>query len=658
MIAPERDTDVRFDYVPGDFFMLGAASVALLTFYDNARLRVLAERMAGRLRSFWLVAPLVAFGRWLGGRDILASSLVLAVAALWMSRPLWGGIWFEGHEYGRYLSRTIEFVRGWREGSVYPRWAPDFYGGFGSPFFDFFPPGVFAAAGPLALAGLSIPTALKIAMLGFTLLGGLGALALVRGETERTDAGLVAGAAFVFMPYRFVDLFLRGDLAEYAAISLLPWAFFFYREISRAPREQLPGRVFLASLTHAGVLLTHTIIGQWATEALALAVLLPALGHFWRGEHFRALSPVLAMGGAFCLAAVYLLPALGEKEFCSFERVMGGYYTTTDHLVPAADFFNLSYYAFVGDLLQRAVRMPFSIGTPLVLAMVLAAACLLFRGTRRAVLPSIPWWLGTAAVLWLMTPAARGAYRFLPLAGYLQFPWRLLGLSSALGAAALGTTWAAFTCGGALRRWRWPLALVAVALVAFEARRFEGVKRYYVLAELPDSAEAVAQRVEGTTSAHEHLPRAVVALPLRPRDSLVKPAEGPVRATAEQLDGTSYRLSISAEGPGSVDVQIFHFAGWRARTLSGPAEAAFAPSPRGLTRLAVPGAGEYVVQLSFGSTPIRKAGATISLLALLFLLPALRLLARLQPDSRRSSASPGEASPIAARARRLRAPPA
>ena len=88
------------------------------------------------------------------------------------------------------------------------------------------------------------------------------------------------------------------------------------------------------ALCHAAVLLTHTVIGQWASEAIFLLVLPPAIGDWARGRRFRALAPFLAIGGAFGLAAVYVLPALAEKGFSHFERVVGGYYTAAGHTVP------------------------------------------------------------------------------------------------------------------------------------------------------------------------------------------------------------------------------------------------------------------------------------------------------------------------------------
>ncbi|MHB8420793.1 MAG: 6-pyruvoyl-tetrahydropterin synthase-related protein [Myxococcales bacterium] len=618
--------DPRFRQ-PYDFFMLGPCAVGMLAVWDGERRKALFERFRARWQALPIATPAAACARFLGKREVLLGTLAFLALGAWMSAPLWGGVWFDAHEYSRYVSRTIEYLRDLRDGTLFPRWAPDFYGGFGTPFFDFYPPGVFASASLFALLGVSVTTALKLVMLGATVAGGVGAFELVRRETGRADAGLVAGAAFTFAPYRFVDLFLRGDLAEYAAIALLPWMFLYYRELTRASRERLPRTAFLAALCHAGVLLCHTVIGQWATEAVFALALVPALADGWRGRRLQALGPLAAMGGALGLSAIYVLPALAEKSAAHLERMREGYNSFSGHMVPALDYLKFSYYGWVGDF-PPSQRMPFSVGVPLAAAAVLGLACLFSPRARRILRSALPFWIGTLALLWVMTPSAQWVYRLLPLAEYIQFPWRLLGLTAAFGAGVVGITWAAAVDGARLSRARWPLAILAVLLIGLEARRFEAVKGYYAPAQIPASAAAVAATMDATTSEDSHLPRTAPRPPPHPRTQLAVASPG-VEVRAEQRSGTSYLIDVDAKVPGTVDVQILDFPGWRAKTLEGPGTIELSPSPAGLTRLAIAAPGHYQVSVWFGTTPARTAAAAISLLTLLLFLPLLRLAARL-----------------------------
>ena len=55
-----------------------------------------------------------------------------------------------------HILRTLEVSHLLREGVLYPRWAPDFYLGYGYPFFNFYAPGAHLLAALAALTGLGV----------------------------------------------------------------------------------------------------------------------------------------------------------------------------------------------------------------------------------------------------------------------------------------------------------------------------------------------------------------------------------------------------------------------------------------------------------------------------------------------------------------------
>ena len=122
--------------------------------------------------------------------------------------------------------------------------------------------------------------------------------AAVKAETDRADAALVAAALFAFMPYHVTLVYVRGDLAEYGAVSGavrdlgVPHA-----RASRAARYA-PLRA-LAAGTHAATLLVHTLTGQWLTEFLALIVGWTA----WRSHRAGDRGRALALGRPSCAPA-------------------------------------------------------------------------------------------------------------------------------------------------------------------------------------------------------------------------------------------------------------------------------------------------------------------------------------------------------------------
>jgi hypothetical protein len=341
-----------------------------------------------------------------------------------------------------------------------------------------------------------------------------------------------------------------------------------------------------------------------------------------------------------------VLPALAEKGFSHFERVVGGYYTAAGHTVPISLMLKFDFYDFTGDF--PPTRMPFSIGVPVALGLLFAVASLFLPRGRRALRLLLPWLLGALVFIYLMFPIAGPVFRLLPLSEYVQFPWRFLGFVAAFGAAVIGVTWAVLVDGPFLRQARWPLAVLAIGVIVYGSRSREGVKAYYPQAKVPVTFAQVAATVDGTASADEHLPRQAIGPPKHERTELVTAVGPAVRATATQSSGTEYVVDISADEAGpeeagsagrraeaggrsiQADMELFFFPGWTAKTLSGPGEVTLSASPVGLVRLTAPQAGSYKVAVSFGTTPVRTAAAALSLLTLLLLLPALKLAAKLR----------------------------
>jgi len=573
-----------------------------------------------------------AIPRW----QLLLCIAIVVVLALGTTWPLWGRYWFPSHEMGRYLLRTFEYVRGWQDGHVFPRWAPDFYGGHGAPTFVLFSPGILALGGLFHISGAELATSLKLAIAVLTATGGLGAFFLVRGETRRTDAALVAAAAFVFVPYHFVDLYARGDLAEYGAACLIPVTLWLYRALGRAPYPQLPRIGLGAAIVHAILIVTHTLIGQWATELLFVVLVATMVPH-WRTDRRRVVIGATVLLAALAIAAYYLVPAFVEMKLLHVERLGGSYNDPMLHMVPVRRFFKFGYWFFGGDTptdTPHGVRMPFTIGIPLAAAMVFALACLVRVQTRRALRGSALWWALTIAVLFVMIPFAKPLWSLLPYSSRIQFPWRLLALAGAVGAAAIGATWVAVVPG--TWRPRWILALLAVALIAINGRRFVRISDTEFLslskADPAMTAELIQQWNEGT-AAGEHVPLTVVDMPPQPRSTLLELVSGSAQFHAVQLGGTTYGVTIDAASSCDLDLALFYFPGWTAVTDSGPAQVAGTASPKGMFRIHVPDAGHYEIRVELHHTSVQLFAEIITILFLLGLYPGLRLLVRRKQHS-------------------------
>jgi hypothetical protein len=520
------------------------------------------------------------------GALALLSALFGALACL----PIFGGYWWYSHEMRAYPVRVKAYLSVLAAGSAYPRWVPELYSGHGSPFFNYYAPGVYAAAALFCRLGLDVAFALKLVMVLGSAAGAVGLFGLVLGETRRSDAALLAAVFFVFMPYHMGDLFVRGDLAEYLALSWLALAIWAYRALERRPR--LPVYVG-AALAHAALLFTHTLMALWGTELIAV-VLLPHALRLARAKDWRRLGALAAtLAAAVGLSAVYTLPALFERSQVHIDQLIDPqrHLDLFENFGSAASF----YTPGIGYL------------GPIPAIFFLVAAVRAFRRDA-AIRRTFPWWLGVLALLFLMLPVSRPVWHLFPFARYLQFPWRVLGLVSVLLPVAIGLTWA--TAIPASHRHRLTLSSALALLCALLALRLIHIDNWFRADAFAESTAGIA---DGMTAADEYLPALVQ--PSRPRAEPVVHASAPgIRVHSAMRAGVGFRVRFDADRAGTIDLGHFWFPGWTARSRSVSVQ----PSNEGLIRLSVPRAGSYDVAIRFGSTPIRTFATVISIFTLLF----------------------------------------
>lgn len=524
--------------------------------------------------------------------------------------PLWQHHWFNSHEGYSYVMRVVEFEAALRHGDFYPRWASDFYGGYGAPFFVFYAPLSFAGGAVFSAVFGSAVAGLKAWLTLASIVAGLGAYAVVKAETRRPDAALLAALLFLAAPYRLTNIYVRGDIAEYTALAFLPWAVWGYRGIAQAlPLELAPRRAVAAVLLHAALLFSHAIMAMWCTMLLAVVVLVTGYQASRRGAPRQLWLLGTAFTLALAVASVYLGPALIQKSYVKIDVALGGANEPVNQLLRLSALFG------VGQ---------FGVGGYVAAALALALAAALFRRSPTA----LGWGLGAALCVLMSTRYAEGFWDLkLPLTRFIQFPWRLHGLAALGVAFSLGLAWAALVRGSS---WREASVLVLGACAALASAPLCAVTNPLERGSFPDTTLEIRKGVYHTT-AGEYLPSVVSAPPRYAATALVGATTGVVTVERTLSVGSVHELSLRAGGASTIELNLHMFPGWAVETLSGPAGTTIATSPTGLVSLKLPSAGQYRLRVSFGASPLRALFGGMSVLALFGAWPLLRALSRSRP---------------------------
>ncbi len=150
--------------------------------------------------------------------------LLLAILSLVSSVPLWSVDWFVSHENIDLIERVIAYTEEIRHGDIYPRWLSLTYYGKGSPFANFYSPGFYLLSAWLHSLGLPLLISLKIPATLLFFAGSWGMYLWTRPHFG--NIGSVAAAiVYLFTPYHFVNIYVRGAFAEFAALAVLPYLF-------------------------------------------------------------------------------------------------------------------------------------------------------------------------------------------------------------------------------------------------------------------------------------------------------------------------------------------------------------------------------------------------------------------------------------------------
>lgn len=539
--------------------------------------------------------------------------LLVVGAALVASLPLLRPGLPDTHDGLFHYYRLAALHEAVRSGCLYPRWFPDFAFGYGQPVLLFYGPGSYYIAELFCLLGVGYLTATKLSMLCAGLVAGTGAYGLARIHLRSWPSSLVA-TAYVLAPYRLADLYVRGAFAEVWGLALLPLLLVATERVVAAQSRR--GFIALVSVW-TGLVLTHNLTALMAAPLWLVYVLIVCRRHR-RSPLLPALSGAAALG----LSAFYWLPIVEATPLVGLGNTFSTDAWERYLTAPAETLSRSLLYHYFPD---QGVAHQYPVGLAALVGMALAVA--LVAVAWRAVTSKGHWWfaVGLAGLAWMLQcSAAAPVWRYLPLLGFLQFPWRLMGPFWLGWALILGTGLdAGISLKPASGRLSGVLAsagAVGLAVVGMVA--------------LPRATVAVDDGADWTTEMWRHdaaigqvgatwtaeyvpvwvtvdrsaMPRDPVATDRPPGYTL--PTGTTVAPESAGYYEVTYRVSTAV--PLRLALHRFYFPGWSA-TVDGQPTAVEPHTDLGLMSLVVP-AGEHRVRVSFVERPLWTIGRAVSAL--------------------------------------------
>lgn len=177
---------------------------------------------------------------------------IIFLFSLVAGQKLFSSKFYTTHDGGGHVIRMEEFNLALSEGQFPVRIAKRINYGLGYPFFHFNYPMIYYLGELLYRLGFTFVGAFKFLMVSSLIAGSLGMYAYARYFFTEVPS-IIAGLFYLFAPYRFLNMYVRGAAAETAGLAVLPWVLFSCEYFVRT-KNSLP---FIVSMTV--LVLTHNI---------------------------------------------------------------------------------------------------------------------------------------------------------------------------------------------------------------------------------------------------------------------------------------------------------------------------------------------------------------------------------------------------------------
>ena len=340
--------------------------------------------------------------------------------SFWAIQPFFIPGFFPMHD-DTQVARVFEMGKVLKDGIFPVRFVPDLGYGYGYPLFNFYAPLAYYVGGVFMLLGFDALLAAKIMMALGVILAGVFMYFLTR-EFFGELGGIISGLFYVYAPYHAIDIYVRGDVAEFWAYAFIPlMALGFYK------RSMLIGSIGLA-----GIILSHNLTALMVTPFLLIAILLNCYIALKTKRSFIIyhLSFIILVGLA--LSAFYWIPALLEMKYTNVLSQIGGGADFRDHFVCIYQLWD-SLWGFGGSTSSCIDGLSFKIGKLHMIASLVAIVLVLFvnkikKSKRGAII--ILSFLGFLLSIFFMLEISKSVWEAIPAMGFFQYPWRFLLLAS------------------------------------------------------------------------------------------------------------------------------------------------------------------------------------------------------------------------------------
>lgn len=238
--------------------------------------------------------------------------IILSYIAL---RSLISVPFYTSHDSFTHTARIAAYYDSMKDGQFPVKWAKNLNGNLGSPIFIYSYPLVYMIGGGLHFVGVKYEDAFRLIIGGGYLLSGLAMYWWLKNRFGKVP-GFMGAVIYLWTPYRFLDVYVRGALAENFAYIFLPLILLGIDKVFLA-KSRVNWWWLLMTVSSIGMFLGHNVV-----SAMFLPVAVVWVGLlFWTTKNKKgALFVLLGLVLAFLASSFIYFPDFFERGFIRFDQ--------------------------------------------------------------------------------------------------------------------------------------------------------------------------------------------------------------------------------------------------------------------------------------------------------------------------------------------------
>jgi hypothetical protein len=527
--------------------------------------------------------------------------IIILVACIPASIPLLRSGFFHFSDES-HIANLYEMIRTISSGQLPPRMSPDFSWGYGYPLFNFYYPLPYYLGSLFFLFTRSLIISLKLTFLITIPLSGIFMFLWLRNHTDKWIA-VMASILYIYTPYRAVDLYVRGAVGECLAFVFFPligWA------IDKIAKERTLRNIGILGLITGLFVLSHNI---------APILIIPwfLIYFFLKYDGFKKIKGITTLVFGYLLGAgistFWWLPGFIEKKY----------------LQTQTPFNYLDHFPFIKQLIYSSFKygasvpgpnddISFQIGIVNLIIIVICGFILIRQKERKTRMMLLFLLLSFFFTVFLMNIRSNFIWKIFPLATYIQFPWRLLMITTFLTSVMFIF----------IKDKRLSLFLVVIAFLLtvgyfkpseyFHPNDDYFLKRFFANRTLSGVRSEVSKEYVGYSEDYLLLPIWVYQKPDSISSAKIESKTAQI-TNINELNAVNYTADIVAPKESDAFINFYYFPGWNVY-LNGSKVSIEILKPYGNMKVNIP-KGKWKIQVKWEETGERKVADSISLLSLM-----------------------------------------